>query len=128
MRLLKAKCSSPPVTLSSGNRATCSRAIPQPIRNSEHRKTGKPGKRENNKAPEKAKIQASTRLFFSSYRCTIMPEGIDIKAYAIKNEKGSNPVIVPVSEKLSLTFGLIEPSIFVRKDIAKKIRNMRRTR
>jgi hypothetical protein len=58
----------------------------------------------------------------------IIPEGIDIKAYAIKKEKGSKPVIVPLSAKLSLTFGLIEPRIFVRKEMAKKIRKIKTTR
>lgn len=46
----------------------------------------------------------------------------------MKKENGSNPVIVPVNEKLSLTFGLIEPSMFVRNDIAKKIKKIRTTR
>jgi hypothetical protein len=128
MTLLKAKCSSPPVTLSKGNNATCKSAIPQPIRNREHRKTGNIGRSENNIAPEKARIQANTKLFFSSYFWTIIPEGIDIKAYAIKKENGSNPVIVPFKEKLSLTFGLIEPRMLVRKEMAKKIRKMRITR
>src|ERR1035437_9748577 len=127
MRLLNAKCSSPPVTRSNGNNATCKRAIPQPIRNREPKKTGNTGKRENNSAPEKARIQAKTRLFFSSYFWTIIPEGIDIKAYAIKNENGSNPVIVPFKVKLSLTLGLIEPRILVRKEMAKKIRKIRMT-
>jgi hypothetical protein len=126
--LLKAKCSSPPVTLSRGNNATCKRAIPHPIRKSEHKNTGKTGKNENRSAPHKARIHAKTRLFFSSYFCTIIPDGIDIKAYAIKNENGSSPVIVPFREKLSLTFGFIEPRIFVRKDMAKKIRKIRITR
>jgi len=58
----------------------------------------------------------------------IIPAGIDISPYAIKNENGSIPVIVPVREKLSLTFGFIEPKIFVRKEMAKKIRKMRRMR
>jgi hypothetical protein len=58
----------------------------------------------------------------------IIPAGIDIKPYAIKNENGSIPVIVPVSEKLSLTLGLIDPRIFVRKEMAKKIRKMRKMR
>jgi len=35
---------------------------------------------------------------------------------------------VPFREKLSLTFGLIEPRIFVRNEIAKKIRKIRMTR
>jgi hypothetical protein len=67
MRLLKAKCSSPPVTLSNGNKATCKRAIPHPIRNREHKKTGNTGMREKRIAPDKASIHANTRLFFSSY-------------------------------------------------------------
>jgi hypothetical protein len=58
----------------------------------------------------------------------IIPAGIDIRPYAIKNENGSIPVIVPVSEKLSLTFGFIEPRIFVRNEIAKKIRKIRKMR
>jgi hypothetical protein len=128
MRLLKAKCSSPPVTLSNGNNATWRRAIPQPIRKREIRKTGNTGLKENNRAPDKARIHAKTRLFFSSYFCTIIPEGIDIKAYAIKNENGSRPVMVPFRVKLSLTLGFIEPRILVKKEIAKKIRKMRITR
>jgi len=36
--------------------------------------------------------------------------------------------MVPVSEKLSLTLGLIEPRIFVKKEIAKKIRKIRKMR
>jgi hypothetical protein len=127
MTLLKAKCSSPPVTLSNGNNATCKSAIPQPIRNSEHKKTGNTGKRENNNAPENARIHAKTKLFFSSYFWTIIPEGIDIKAYAIKNENGSKPVIVPFKVKLSLTFGLIEPKMLVKNEMAKKIRKIRIT-
>jgi hypothetical protein len=79
-------------------------------------------------APEKARDQAKTILFFSSYFWTIIPEGIDIKAYAMKKENGSNPVIVPFKEKLSLTFGFIEPRMFVRKEIAKKIRKIKVTR
>jgi hypothetical protein len=102
--------------------------MPHPIRNSETRKIGKTGFRENKSAPEKARIHAKTRLFFSSYFCTIIPEGIDIKAYAIKNENGSIPVMVPLSLKLSLTFGFIEPRIFVKNEIAKNIRKIRRTR
>ena len=102
--------------------------MPQPIRKREHKKTGNTGRRENRRAPVKARIQAKTRLFFSLYFCTIIPEGIDIKAYAIKNENGSNPVIVPFRAKLSLTFGLIEPSILVRKDMAKKTKKIRITR
>jgi hypothetical protein len=98
------------------------------MRKREHRKTENPGKSENNNAPASARNQAKTRLGFSPYFCTIIPEGIDIKAYAIKKEKGSNPVIVPVKEKLSLTFGFIEPRIFVRNEIAKKIRKIRLTR
>jgi hypothetical protein len=128
MRLLKAKCSSPPVTLSKGKSATCNRAIPQPIKNNEHKNTGNTGKRENNSAPENASTHARIKLFFSSYFWTIIPEGIDIKAYAIKKENGSNPVIVPFKEKLSLTFGLIEPRILVKKEMAKKIRKIRITR
>jgi hypothetical protein len=58
----------------------------------------------------------------------IIPAGIDINPYAIKNENGSIPVIVPVKEKLSLTFGLIDPRIFVRKEMAKKIRKIRKMR
>jgi hypothetical protein len=58
----------------------------------------------------------------------IIPAGIDINPYAIKKEKGSIPVIVPVKEKLSLTLGFIEPSMFVRKEIAKKIRKIRKMR
>ena len=57
----------------------------------------------------------------------IIPEGIDIKAYAIKNEKGSIPVNVPLKVKLSLTLGLIDPRIFVRKEMAKKIRKISMT-
>lgn len=45
----------------------------------------------------------------------------------MKNEKGKRPVIVPFREKLSLTFGFIEPSMFVKKEIAKKIRKTRMT-
>jgi len=58
----------------------------------------------------------------------IIPEGIDIRAYAIKNENGSIPVSVPLNVKLSLTFGFIEPRMLVRKEIAKKIRKIRATR
>lgn len=83
---------------------------------------------ENNSAPENARIQARIKLFFSLYFCTNIPDGIDIKAYAMKKENGSNPVIVPFREKLSLTFGLIEPRILVKKEIAKKIRKIRITR
>jgi hypothetical protein len=46
----------------------------------------------------------------------------------MKNEKGSIPVIVPLREKLSLTFGFIEPRMLVRNEIAKKIRKIRTTR
>jgi len=46
----------------------------------------------------------------------------------MKNENGNNPVIVPLREKLSLTFGLIEPRILVKNDIAKKIKKIRTTR
>jgi hypothetical protein len=102
--------------------------MPHPIRNNEQRKTGNIGTSENKSAPESASIHAKTRLFFSSYFCTIIPDGIDINAYAMKNEKGRSPVIVPFSVKLSLTFGLIEPRIFVRNEIAKKIKKMRITR
>jgi hypothetical protein len=126
--LLNAKCSSPPVTLSKGNNATCKSAIPHPIRNSEQRNTGNTGRSENNKAPKNARIHARIRLFFSSYFCTIIPEGIDIKAYAIKNENGSKPVIVPFSVKLSLTFGLMDPRILVKNEIAKKIKKISITR
>jgi hypothetical protein len=98
------------------------------MRNSENKKTGNTGIRENSRAPENARIHASTKLIFSSYFCTIIPEGIDIKAYAIKNEKGSSPVIVPFSEKLSLTLGLIEPRILVRNEMAKNMKKMNNTR
>lgn len=102
--------------------------MPHPIRNRLHKNTGKTGKSENRRAPPNASIQANIRLFFSSYFCTIIPDGIDINAYAIKNENGSNPVIVPFSEKLSLTFGFIDPSIFVKNEIAKKMKKIRITR
>jgi hypothetical protein len=46
----------------------------------------------------------------------------------MKKENGSNPVIVPVNEKLSLTFGLIDPRMFVRNEMAKKIKKIRMTR
>jgi hypothetical protein len=42
-------------------------AIPDPIRNKEHRNTGKDGKRENRRAPVNETIQANVRLFFSWY-------------------------------------------------------------
>jgi hypothetical protein len=58
----------------------------------------------------------------------IIPPGIDIKPYAMKNENGSIPVIVPVNLKLSLTFGLIEPRMLVKNEIAKKIRKIIRIR
>jgi hypothetical protein len=58
----------------------------------------------------------------------IIPAGIDINPYAIKKENGSIPVIVPVREKLSLTLGFIDPRIFVRKEMAKKIRKIRKMR
>jgi len=58
----------------------------------------------------------------------IIPAGIDINPYAIKNENGSIPVMVPVREKLSLTLGFIDPRIFVRKEMAKKIRKIRKMR
>lgn len=37
-------------------------------------------------------------------------------------------VIVSVSNKLWLTFGLIKPRIFVRKEMAKKMRKIKRMR
>jgi hypothetical protein len=43
----------------------------------------------------------------------------------MKNEKGNIPVIVPESAKLSVTLGLMEPRILVRKEMAKKTRNIR---
>jgi hypothetical protein len=58
----------------------------------------------------------------------IIPPGIDNKPYAMKNENGSIPVIVPVNLKLSLTFGLIEPRMLVKNEIAKKIRKIIRIR
>ena len=45
----------------------------------------------------------------------------------MKNEKGNKPVIAPFREKLSLTLGLIEPRIFVRNEIAKKMKKIRIT-
>jgi hypothetical protein len=42
-------------------------AIPQPIINKEHKKTGKVGKRENSIAPANERIQENVRLFFSWY-------------------------------------------------------------
>jgi hypothetical protein len=81
--------------------------------------------REKSKAPVNARHHARIRLSFSPYFCIIIPEGIDIRAYAIKKEKGSNPVMVPVNEKLSLTFGFIEPRILVRNEIAKNTRKIR---
>ena len=36
--------------------------------------------------------------------------------------------MVPFKEKLSLTFGLIEPRILVKNEIAKKMRKIRPTR
>jgi len=95
---------------------------------SENRNTGNEGNIENNSAPEKERIQARVRLFFSRYFCISMPAGIDIKPYAIKNEKGSIPVIVPLSVKLSLTLGLIDPRIFVTKEITKNIRKIMKIR
>jgi hypothetical protein len=53
---------------------------------------------------------------------------MDINPYAIKNENGSIPVMVPVREKLSLTLGFIDPRMFVRKEMAKKIRKIRKMR
>jgi len=35
----------------------------------------------------------------------------------MKKEMGSMPVVVPFSLKLSVTFGLIEPNMFVRNEI-----------
>jgi hypothetical protein len=103
-------------------------AIPHPIINRENRKTGNEGKTENIRAPETESIQARVRLFFSRYFCISMPAGIDIKPYAIKKEKGSIPVIVPLSVKLSLTFGLIDPRILVTKEITKNIRKIMKIR
>jgi hypothetical protein len=102
--------------------------MPHPIRNSEQRNTGNTGRSENNIAPENARNHARTRLFFSSYFCTNIPEGIDINAYAIKNEKGNKPVMVPFRVKLSLTFGFMDPRILVKKEIAKKIKKISITR
>jgi hypothetical protein len=48
--------------------------------NNEKRKTGKCGTREKSRAPQKASIHAAISPFFSWYFCTIIPEGIDIKA------------------------------------------------
>jgi hypothetical protein len=42
-------------------------AIPLPIINKEHKKTGKVGKRENRRAPENERIQENVRLIFSWY-------------------------------------------------------------
>jgi hypothetical protein len=53
---------------------------------------------------------------------------MDMMAYAMKKEKGNIPVSVPESEKLSLTFGLMEPRMFVRKEMAKKTRKIRISR
>jgi len=43
----------------------------------------------------------------------------------MKNEKGNIPVIVPESLKLSVTLGLMDPRILVKKEIAKKTRKIR---
>lgn len=51
-----------------------------------------------------------------------------MKTNAMKKEKENSPVIVPFKEKLSMTFGLIEPRILVRKDMAKNIKKIRKTR
>jgi len=95
--------------------------------NREHKKTGNTGTRENKSAPDNESIQANIRHFFSPNFWIIIPEGIDIKAYAIKNENGSIPVNVPLKVKLSLTLGLIDPRMFVKNEIAKKIRKIRMT-
>ena len=50
---------------------------------------------------------------------------MDMMAYAMKKEKGNIPVNVPDRAKLSLTFGLMEPRMFVRNEIAKKTRKIR---
>jgi len=103
-------------------------AIPHPIMKSENRNTGNEGNIENNRAPEKERIQARVRLFFSRYFWISIPAGMDIKPYAIKNEKGSIPVMVPLSVKLSLTLGLIDPRILVTNEITKKIRKIMKIR
>ncbi len=46
----------------------------------------------------------------------------------MKKEMGSMPVVVPFSLKLSVTFGLIEPNMFVRNEIAKNIKKIRKMR
>jgi len=53
---------------------------------------------------------------------------MDIMAYAMKKEKGNRPVNVPDKTKLSLTFGLMEPRMFVRNEMAKKTRKIRMSR
>ena len=45
----------------------------------------------------------------------------------MKNEKGNIPVIVPESLKLSVTLGLMDPRILVKKEMAKKTRKIRKS-
>jgi hypothetical protein len=45
----------------------------------------------------------------------------------MKKENGNKPVIVPFNEKLSETFGFIEPRMLVRNEIAKKIKKISMT-
>ncbi len=64
---------------------------------------------------------------FSLYFSINIPAGILITPYATKNEKGRKAANVKLRSKLLIISGIIGPSIFVSKEITKKIKNIRTT-
>ena len=78
-------------------------------------------------APNKANKKAKSINLFSPYFSNIKPEGIDIKPYAIKNEKGKKPAIVSLSSKLFDTLGFSAPNMLVKKEMTKKVIRIRTT-
>jgi hypothetical protein len=64
---------------------------------------------------------------FSEYFSINIPEGIDMTPYATKKEKGKNPARPMLRSKLSIMSGISGPSMFVRKEMTKKMRKIRPT-
>src|SRR5882672_10422215 len=87
---LKAKCSSPPDTRSSGLTATCNVAIPAPITKREPSATEYEGKSAKLSEPIEAARKAVIITGFSEYFSTQKPAGIDMTPYAIKKKKPRN--------------------------------------
>src|SRR5690242_21237524 len=101
--------------------ATCSVAIPTPIRKSEVTATKYVGWSAKLSEAKVATDKAPSIVGFSLKRSTKNPAGMEITPYAMKKEKGSKAAADKLTPKLLMMSGTSGPRMFVDRDITKKI-------